>query len=406
MSNLEISQELDQKDLTRLRVLECVRNEKEISRIDIATALKISPATVTSVSADLLSAGLVVEVRGDQESKSGIGKRGRPRTMLKLNADAHKIAGLKIARRAIYVLITDFEGEKLASYEHPLDTVTMSPDELAQYAYEAVKHACDKTDFTIEDISCVALGVPGQVNPNENYVHWSSSLTKRDVAMGQVLDRWFTCPVFVENDANLVAKAEHRFGEGRGFNTFIVVTIEHGVGLGIVLDGHLYSGHRGCGAELGHMKVQLNGALCQCGQRGCLEAYVGEYALMREVSVAGSAEKMSSVADITKSAKAGNPLAQSILERAGQMFGMGIGNLINLFDPERIILSGAQVDFDHLHSQHVMDSIKRSVVNESTPLPEICVHRWHEDMVTKGAAAYGIEQVSKIKIKQVVSDAA
>ena len=94
-----------------------------------------------------------------------------------------------------------------------------------------------------------------------NFVHWSSSITERNIDFSHLLSNELPCPAFVDNDANLVAKAEQLFGLGKGLKNFLVVTIEHGVGLGIVLDGKLYRGERGCGAEFGHTKVQLDGAL-------------------------------------------------------------------------------------------------------------------------------------------------
>ncbi len=395
---------LDQKDITRLRILECIRAAGSVSRIDIAGTVQISPATVTSVTSDLLAAGLIVEVDGGNRPDNG--RHGRPRVMLKLNGAAHRVAGLKVARHAISVLLSDFEGTELTSHEFPLNRVRMAPEEFVGCLRAAVDAACAKAGFSIRSLSGISIGIAGQVNAAENSVHWSSSIIGRNVDLGPILRRQLPCSAFVENDANLVAKAEQLFGLGRDLKDFLVVTIEHGVGLGIVLDGHLYRGVHGCGAEFGHMKVHLDGALYQCGQRGCLEAYVGDYALIREAEIANHGEGPKTVSGILEDAQAGDPSAQSVLERAGQMFGIELANLVNLFDPERIILSGARISFDHLHSDEVIARIRRSVVNVGAPLPEIRVHRWGDMMWAKGAAAYGIEQVSVLKVKEVTADAA
>jgi predicted NBD/HSP70 family sugar kinase len=252
----------------------------------------------------------------------------------------------------------------------------------------------------------VAIGLPGQINAETGFVHWSSSLTARNVDMAALLERELPCPVFLENDANLVARAEQLFGDAGDLRDFLVVTIEHGVGLGIVLDGQLYRGTRGCGAEFGHMKVQLDGALCQCGQRGCLEAYVGDYALVREAAFAEDVDMPRQLSDLLRDAQAGDSVAQAVLQRGGQMFAIGLANLINLFDPERIILAGAQFGFDHLHSDEVIARIQRSVVNGEAALPEFRVHGWGDMMWARGAAGYAIEQVSILKVKDVTADAA
>lgn len=391
--------ELDQKGLTRLRILDCIRAARQISRLDIANRLHISPATVTSVSADLLASGLIVEVEGDLNKPSA--KRGRPRVMLKLNGDAFMVAGLKVARCRISVILMDFEGTEHGSYEAPLTEPRLTPDDFVSTVKSAVEQTCQAAAIPVSALSGIAIGLPGQVDAGTGHVHWSSALTERNIDLGAGLERRLPCSCFLENDANLVAKAEQLFGEARSLSDFLVVTIEHGVGLGIVLDGAVYRGTRGCGAEFGHMKVQLDGAPCQCGQSGCLEAYVGDYALLREATA-----PIEDITELLQAAEAGQALARPVLDHAGQVFAVGIANLINLFDPERIILAGAQFAFDHLRSDAVMERIGRSVVNGDAALPDIQVHRWSDVMWAKGAAGYAIEQVSVLKVRDVNSNAA
>ncbi|WP_170479972.1 ROK family transcriptional regulator [Ruegeria arenilitoris] len=404
LSNKDSPVSLDQRNATRLRVLEHIRTRGATSRIDIATALNTSPATVTAATADLISAGLIKEVVGESKSKSA--KRGRPRVLLQLDGSSYFVAGLKIARQVISVLLVDFEGKEVTLHTHSLNKTSMSPRDLVKTIYTALEEACSRTEMTIGDLSGVSIGIAGLVDAKRNFVHWSSSLTERNVDFSRLFKEYIPCPAFIENDANLVAKAEQLFGLGIGLRNFLVVTIEHGVGLGIVLDGKLYRGERGCGAEFGHAKVQLDGALCQCGQRGCLEAYVGDYALIREMTVATQDRKPETVSDIHERANSGEQMAISVLNRAGQMFGLGISNLINLFDPECIILSGAQMSFEHLCSDEVMDRIQSGVANVDAPLPDIKVHHWGDLMWAKGAAAYGIEQVSILKVKELPTNAA
>lgn len=389
---------LDQRDSTRLRVLDHIRGAQAVSRIDIAKAIEASPATLTSVTADLLSAGLIEEI----ETPRGDGtKRGRPRVCLKLNGASNYVAGLKVARHVITVQIVDFEGHEIASHQADLHHVRMEPEDFVLTIRAAIEAGCAKGNLALSDLSGIAIGIAGFVKAQENFVHWSSSIVGRNVELGPYLDKHLPCPAFIENDANLVAKAEQVFGEGRGLKNFLVVTVEHGVGLGIVLNGKLYRGERGCGSEFGHMKVQLDGALCQCGQRGCLEAYVGDYALIREATIANPDTDPSSVSKILQDAEDGNPLAMAVLDRAGQMFGMGLSNLINLFDPERIIVAGARMGIEHLHSDKVMDRVRRGVISVDAPLPDIRITQWGDMMWAKGAAAYGLEQVSIIKVKEL-----
>ncbi len=394
---------LEQRNATRLRVLEHIRTKGSVSRIDIASALQTSPATVTAATADLISAGLIKETQSEAQLKSG--KRGRPRVLLQLDGQSYLVAGLKVARQVISVILVDFQGNEVASHKYALESARMSSTDFVLAIREALEETCGKIDASIGDLAGVSIGVAGLVDARGNFVHWSSSIAERNIDFNRLLSKELSCPAFVDNDANLVAKAEQLFGLGKGLSNFLVVTIEHGVGLGIVLDGKLYRGERGCGAEFGHTKVQLDGALCQCGQRGCLEAYVGDYALIREMTVTGHSNEMQAVSDIHDLADSGDERASSVLARAGQMFGLGVSNLINLFDPECIIVSGTQKSFEHLCSSEVMTRIRSGVVNVDAPLPDIKVHHWGDLMWAKGAAAYGIEQISILKVKELSANA-
>lgn len=389
--------DLDARDATRLRVFQCIRAAGEISRTDIAQALDSSPATVTAACGALLEAGLIREVRGAPAESV---QRGRPRVMLQVNADAFVIAGVKIARYAILVMIVDFTGAETATYSSPLAASRMPADTLASEVRRAVEEACAEHDLDLASIAGVAVGLPGFVNGATGFMHWSSSVIERNVDFNPLFRAHLPCPTFLDNDANLVAKAEHLFGAGRGLKDFLVVTIEHGVGMGIFLDGELYRGERGCGAEFGHMKVQIEGAVCQCGQRGCLEAYVGDYALVRDTSTGRQSDASKSIPDILEAARAGDTLAQEVLKRASQILGVALANLVNLFDPEHIVIARSRPPFDDPYTQAMFTSLERNTVQVDAPLPGITVRNLDQTMWAKGAAAHGIEMVSILKIRE------
>ena len=205
-------------------------------------------------------------------------------------------------------------------------------------------------------------------------------------------------PVFLDNDANLVAIAEQRFGLGRNARNFIVVSVEQGVGMGIVIDGKLYRGNHGCGAELGHTKVQLDGALCRCGQRGCLEAYIGDYALLREASTSlelpASATSEEQMEQLLAKVKSGDVVAKTIVRRAGRMFAVGLANVVNIFAPELIILSGERMQHNYLFNEEMINEMKKSIVQTGGPPPEVAVHEWGDQMWAMGAAAFAIDGIT------------
>ena len=394
----------DQRASGRQQVFDAIRSAGQIARIDIARETSISPATVTAITSELLAAGLISEWHPDAAPSAA--KRGRPRVALQVNGDAFLVAGMKVADRQISVILLDFVGETIGEYVQPIENEGRAPEDLALLIRDVLTQVCEKAGRNLTEVAGLGLGLAGLIDATRNFVYWSPSLTDRNVEFGAVLAATMPVPVFIDNDANLVATAEQHFGDGQGETDFVVVTIEQGVGMGIVIDNVIYRGERGCGAELGHTKVQLEGALCRCGQRGCLEAYVGDYALLREAAVHGQGMPHDSVAALYDFAKSGNATAQSIFERAGRMLAMGLVNVINIFDPKLVILSGEQASLDFFDGDQLRDWEKNSVVQVDAPLPEIRVHRWGDLMWAKGAAAYAIDAVTNLKIQAISRDAA
>jgi predicted NBD/HSP70 family sugar kinase len=283
---------------------------------------------------------------------------------------------------------------------------------LTQATQILLDRICAKAGLTKQDLAGIGVGVPGFVNSALGIAHWSPVLDQREVPLQSALAAHLGIPVFVDNDANLVTLAELWFGAGRELSDFAVVTIEHGVGMGMVLNHRLYRGVRGVGLELGHTKVQLDGALCRCGQRGCLEAYVADYALVREATTAlnWSTRELQSVSSLLESlydqAKAGNSAAQSIFQRAGRYLALGLANVVNLFDPELIILSGARMRFDYLYSSPHLTEMTTQSLSVTRPAPRISVHAWGDLLWAHGAAALALSIVTQHKFGVVQAQAA
>ena len=234
----------------------------------------------------------------------------------------------------------------------------------------------------------------------EGVALWSSTLTDRQVPLAQAAQDRLGLPVTIDNDANLVALAEQWFGAGRSLSDFAVVTFEHGVGMGFVMNHRIYRGAQRLGMELGHTKVHLDGALCRCGQRGCLEAYVADYALAREAVTALNLNASQSLSmpvlleSLYDHAKAGNATARSIFRRAGRYLAMGLANVVNLFDPALIILSGDRMRYDYLYAEECLAEMANLSINTGRPRPPIEIHAWGDLLWAHGAAALALSEVS------------
>lgn len=386
----------------RLSIFERIRAEGTVARSAIAKSLVISPATVTTQTSALIDMGLIREepMLGDQ-IESG---RGRPPIGLAVEPRAHLVAGLKLSDKVHTAVIYDFAGNQIAHADLPAQSGS-DIEQITETTEALVHKVCDNAGVSVTDLSAIGVGVPGVIDRAQGIVHWSPFMDDRHVAFAQMVSQRLDNLVIIENDANLIALAELWFGVGREISDFAVITIEHGVGMGLVIDHKLYAGARGMGMELGHTKVSLDGALCRCGQRGCLEAYVADYALVREAAFASSAVQpdapMHEVLEaLYGDAKAGNATARSIFERAGKYLAMGMGNVATLFDPQLIILSGGRMQYDYLYSDDILQEMKRHAFDSGVALPPVEVHAWGDLVWASGAAAMALSHVTEAQLAE------
>lgn len=381
----------------RQQVFEQIRAAGTLPRVQIAKELGVSPASVSAIAAELLETGLIEEVAAPRD---GDASRGRPPVALGVRPGAHHVVGMKLSDREHTAVLVDFAGGRVASASVPHHPGERDLAGLLRAADTLLDRVADEAGLPREALSAVGLGMPGFVDNAHGRVYWSPLLHERDVLLAEAAQARLGLPVHVDNDANLVALAELWFGAGRALSDFAVVTIEHGVGMGLVVNHRLYRGARGLGTELGHVKVHLDGALCRCGQRGCLEAYVADYALAREATTAldwtmREGRPMSVLLEsLFDHAKAGNGAARSIFRRAGRYLAIGLANVVNLFDPDLIILSGERMRYDYLYAADTLAELSSLVLPASRPPPPIEVHAWGDLLWAHGAAALALSAVT------------
>ena len=370
------------------RALSEIRRRGEAARVDLVETLDLSPATVSAVVSELLDSDLIIEA----PSTAAAG-RGRPRIQLRLNPKARVVAGAKLSDDNVTVAILDFCGEIISTADAATGPDPLSASNLLEKIEVALERALDGTGINEANLAAFGLGVPGFVEVESGQCHWSPLLSGAPINLRQLLSQRLSCPIFVDNDANLATMAELWFGHGRNERDFLVVTVEHGVGLGIVLDGRLFRGARGLGAEFGHTKVQIDGALCRCGQRGCLEAYVADYALAREAGLAvGSGAGPEKTLDLlAEKAKAGHDVSASIYRRAGRMLGLGLANLLNIFDPPLIVLAGERIQNHELLAEEIERTLAASSISVDRPVTQLAVHRWGDQLWARGAGALALD---------------
>ncbi|SFR34012.1 ROK family transcriptional regulator [Litoreibacter janthinus] len=381
----------------RQQVFEFVRAAGQASRVEVARALGVSPGSITAIAAEFISAGYLREVEAPLREEAG---RGRPPVALEVVSEAHHVIGIKISDEQYSAAVSDFTGHVLADATLTTRTSRKSANEMLDELAELLDLLLSQTQLRMPDIAAVGIGLSGLIDHQNDKVVWSPFLDQAGIPFKSEFEKRFKVVVHIDNDANVLTLSELWFGAGRNNSDFAVVTIEHGVGMGLVLNSQLFRGSRGMGLELGHTKVQLDGALCRCGQRGCLEAYLADYALVREASTAlgqvshNAQDPHATLETLYEQAKAGNLAAQAIFQRAGRFMALGLANVIQLFDPELIVLSGERMRYEYLYASEVMAEMNKLTLKGEGPTPRVEIHAWGDLVWARGAIALALSAVT------------
>jgi predicted NBD/HSP70 family sugar kinase len=382
------------RNINRFDVLQTIRlHDNQISRSELSERTGLSQATISSIVGHLINEGALIE---DEAFGLGVRGRGRPLVMLRLNPEYTHVVGVKISTHQIAFSVTDFVGNVAASDNIPLDPLKLTPAQLIAFVARGVRACLKKLGKTIADVSGIGVGLPGFVDSHRGIAFWSPVFVSPNVNFRELLQTKFEVPVFVENDANLVTLAEHWFGMAKGLENAVVITIEHGTGSGLIFDGKLYRGAQGLAAEFGHTKLVFDGPLCQCGERGCMETHTAAFAILHEAAKAGFRvptrpldyhDRSRLIQAIVTRAEAGDKPMLRIFEQMGRYLGLGIANLVNLLNPQRIVICEGAIRCSHLFEASLRSVAEQMVIPPLKRNLEIVIHHWGDEVWARGAAS-------------------
>jgi predicted NBD/HSP70 family sugar kinase len=347
------------------------------SRTDIARTLKLSPATVTQATKDLIARGLIEEL----ESVPSNG--GRPARLLGLLTDAGVAMGAKVTADHVAVVTVELDGTVRSSASHDYDPG--APDAIARLGQILAKEVAELDDRLLG----VGVGVPGSVDSQASGIVDAPTLSWQGAQVGPVLRAAVGTPVLVDNDVNTLAAAERLYGIGRDHSSYLVVTIGRGIGCGIVVDGGIYRGANGGAGEIGHIPVWPAGGEeppCTCGSNGCLEAHIGSAGLQRTARTRGVIGPRGTLTTLLRAATTGSRAAQQIFDEAGGMLGRALAGVIHTVDPEVVVLMGEGVDGWAFWQTGFEPSFRRSLLPARKAVP-VVVEPWTEDQWARGAAS-------------------
>jgi N-acetylglucosamine repressor len=328
------------------KTLQLIKDQGPISRASIAKITGMSRSTSSLIVDHLIKSGLVVETGKDASTG------GRKPILVRLNHEAGLAIGVKIEQEQVIAAIVDLRGEALDSLAEEVPAKGRPSSYITALTSVIRRLVMKEKAGENRRILGIGIGMSGLVDSEAGVSLDSSIINWKNMNLREALGGEFGLPVYVENDVNTFAIGEKWLGIGRDMENFLCVTIGRGIGAGVVIGGALYRGnHHGAG-EFGHMKVSdaPDAPLCSCGRRGCIEAFASNPAILEFVRGrlrAGDAGALSRTdpADLTmerilQAAREGDALALRAYARAGRYLGYGVANLINLLDPEAIIVSG------------------------------------------------------------------
>lgn len=376
----------------RRLVLDALRRNGPMARVELGRITGLSPATITAISAQLIAERIIEELESPLVLPAN-GKRGRPTTQLGLHAKAAHVLAANISIDTTVLTLADYAGTVLRTERLYTPTYSTPVGSFALATADAIRKFLPASGHQVGDVMRIGIAVQGVADSREGSIVWSPAFAARDVPLGDVIERELGLPCFVANDANMMAEGFLATEATARNKTLATIFTGYGVGMGLIIDGKVYHGSSGGASEFGHMNHVPHGALCRCGKRGCIEAYAADYGILRTASGGGDNEAPHSSVDpaemeaVLARANAGDRQARAAFDKAGEALGFGIGRLIALLNPERIVVAGPGLWAKQLIEPAMRRAVEESVVAELRRGVAIEVVPVETDLILRGTTA-------------------
>lgn len=380
----------DLRRANRSVILTRIFRDGPLSRHELGQQTALSPAGISNLVGELLAEG-VLEEAGAVESDGG-----RPRVLLRVNPGFGYVAGAEVGETRVRVELFDLAMNRLAKAEYPLDPSAVDPGVVVRRVVRGLDDVVDAAGVPAGRVLGLGVGVAGVVDGDEDTVVHAPTLGWDGVPLAAMLQTRTPVPVQVDNGANALGEAELWYGAGRGVRHAVIALVGSGVGAALVTDGAGYRGSRMSAGEWGHTTIAYGGRPCRCGARGCLEAYVGAEAVLdRYRQAAGDL----SLGDDEETAfaqllAASSTTATEVVDDTIGYLGAGFANLVNLFNPERIVLGGwAGLALGAAHLDRIRTATREHALRQPFEHTSIVLCELGQDAVAMGAATLPLAQL-------------
>lgn len=381
----------------RALLLEIIRTQGPISRAELTRVGRLSAPTVLEIVEELLGEGLV--------KADGVGPStgGRRPTLLVLSERSRCSVGLAVGSRTLTALVTDLHG-KVALRLETASEMNLGPEALAVRVKTALAEVFDSIPQNLGEPLGIGLALPSPVTNSMPGIYDPSTYPGwGDVRLGELVAEEHGLPVLMDNVANAAAVGEHLFGAGQGTGNMVYVMVHRGIGGATIMHGEIYRGVNGAAGEIGHMRIDLDGPRCGCGNYGCLEAFVGRVAirgraqrllkLNARTEMAGREVEQIRAQDVIEAALEGDEIAREVLRDTGRYLGIGICNVVHLLNPELVVIGGTTMQAGGWILESARELVNRQVLPSMAEQTRVVAGKLGEDAGAVGAATLVLREL-------------
>ncbi|GAB6260231.1 ROK family protein [Photobacterium sp. CCB-ST2H9] len=335
-----------------------------ISRIELSKKSQLAPASITKITRELFDGHLIKEAEILES-----GSRGRPAIGLVPDNDGWQFLGIRLGRGYLTIALHEQGGDIL--FEERQDIAELKQDDVLNKLLSEIDSFFARHAKLLDRITAIAVSLPGLVNSEKGLVLQMPHYEVKDLPLGPAIHEATGLPVFIGNDTRSWALAEQLFGNANDVANSILISVHHGVGAGIILDNQVLQGRIGNIGELGHIQIKPDGLPCHCGNKGCLETVASLQAVRDQVKTGLTLGEASvlygqalTIENICEAAVQGDPLAFRVITELGFNLGRAIAIMVNLFNPEKILIGG---EFNQAKSV-LYPAIMECVKSQSLPV--------------------------------------
>lgn len=385
------------KELNRFKVLNIIREKHPISRTEIAKLSDLGVSTLTYIIDDLSKQGLIYEVG---ESSSTGGRRAK---LIEFNKDFGTTISVKIEEEHCLIALTNMNAEIIDVMDIPFEKYA-KPELVIDIIEKHIDTILFKNKKNKSELQGVGILSSGLINRHEGLIIRSSMLGWNNVPIAQMLqERLIDIPIFVDRNINGYTLAELTKGNGQENSDFVVVSVGAGLGLSVVIQKKIYYGSVGGAGEFGHTTITVDGYQCHCGQQGCLEMYASEFYFKNKgkellPQYPNTTLKNFHFSEVAEQAEKADELAQVLVESMGRYLGYGIRNLINALNPDKIVLAGEGMKYDHLFMETVRNISQDNFFAKVGIDTKIVESRLKDDAWLVGGALLAISHIFQAPI--------